>query len=74
MTEQAQLNELLSFISGTGKWAHFGAGMHTYPNGDANDRLKYEMCLELERQGKVRKHLVTDTATVWMPAEPKDRK
>lgn len=43
MTEQAQLDELLSFISGTGKWAIFGAGMHTYPKGGDNDRLKHEM-------------------------------
>lgn len=75
MAEQAQLDELLSFISGTGKYAIFGSGMHTYPTSeDADQRRKYEMCLELEQQGKIRKHIVTDTATVWMPTEPEDRK
>lgn len=67
MTEQAHLDELLSFIAGTGRYSLFGAGMHTYPNGDANDRLKYEMCLELEQQGKIRKHLVTKDFVIWMP-------
>lgn len=74
MTEQAQLDELLSFIAGTGKYAIFGAGMHTYPKGDASQRLKYEMCLELEQQGQIRRHLVTEDKVVWMPTELKDGK
>lgn len=74
MTDQAHLDELLSFIAGTGKWALFGAGMHTYPTGDDSQRLKYEMCLELERQGKIKRHLVTEDSVVWVPTDPKDGK
>ena len=47
------LNDLLVFIGGKGRFWILGNGIHTYPDGDDNQKRIYEGCVELEKRGKV---------------------
>ncbi len=53
MFTDEELNELLEFISGEGKFRHFGKGIHTYPNRDENNKKIFAACIELEKRGLV---------------------
>ncbi len=64
---EADLNQLYGFIAGRGPWRHFGPGMRTHPEGDAQDRLKHDACLELERRGRIKRKLEESGLVVWEP-------
>jgi hypothetical protein len=72
MDHQAALDELLEFICGRGVFGHWGQGIHTYPltaQRDANQRVLYEACLELERRGLVYRKFERDDHVYFMPTE-----
>lgn len=61
-------SDLLEFIKGTGKYEVLGRGITTYPNAvDENQMKIHAGCLILESEGKIKRHLVTDSYIVWMP-------
>jgi len=62
-----ELMELLEFIRGTGKFHILGEGIHSYPNGDNNNKLIHAGCMELEQQGLIYKKNVTEVYTLWLP-------
>jgi len=63
-----ELEELFEFISGK-TFPHFGKGITTYPNYDENSKKLHSALLELEKLGKVKRHLEKKDYIVWMPIE-----
>ena len=53
MFTDAELNELLGFISGKIRIGSFGNGIHAYPSGDENHKKIFAGCVELEKRGLV---------------------
>lgn len=51
------LVELLEFIGGEKYGWIGGNGVHTYPNGDENNKRLFAGCAELEKRGKVRREI-----------------
>jgi len=60
-----QLEELLDLIEG--KTFLLTRGITTYPDRDDNNRKLHACLLELEKLGKVKRHLEKETHIVWMP-------
>lgn len=60
------LQELLNLISGRG---FFGPGITTYAVDDPQHKPLHEACLELERRGKIIRHLDDGDMVVWKPRE-----
>jgi hypothetical protein len=59
-----------------GQEGGIGKGLSTYPDSDDREqRDAHEECLELEKQGKVRRHIDMEHATsgtryvMWLPVE-----
>jgi len=58
MTEE-NYRDLLDMIAGRGKWAFIGgAGFHTWPTADEQNKRNHAVLCEMERRGMVRR--VTD--------------
>jgi hypothetical protein len=60
------LQELLSFIDGS---AGHGVGMRSYITDDLRQQKIHEGCLELERRGKIERHVEDGDMVIWMPRE-----
>lgn len=69
MTE-SDLQELLEFATGRGKWAWKGSGMCTHPTGDDNALGLHAGCVELERRGLLKRHLDEPGQVVWVSSTP----
>lgn len=67
MNMDKRLEELLDFIEG--KTFPLTKGITTYPDGDDNNRKLHTAVMELEKLGKVKRHLEAETHIVWMPIE-----
>lgn len=61
-----KLQALLDFISGK---TSLGKGITTYPDFDENNKILHAGVLELEKLGKVKRHLEKEDYIVWMPIE-----
>lgn len=59
-----RIKELLDLVEGKTL-----PGITTYPNGDDNNRKLHMAVMELEKLGKAKRHLETETHVVWMPVE-----
>ena len=68
MTE-ADLEDLLDFIAGRGRFTAFGDGMHTYPGRDENQKGLHDGCLELERRGLIVRTINTPDHCAWRTTE-----
>ena len=53
MFTDEDLNELLEFIRGSGKYSSLGGGISTYPNGYEYQKKIFAGCVELEKRGLV---------------------
>ena len=72
MFTDEELKELLEFISGKGKFWHLGNGIHTYPNGDENNKKIFAGCIELEKRGLVYR-FIDEPEHVCFKAHPTQR-
>jgi hypothetical protein len=52
---EADLEELRTFIVGEGKWEFFGGATHTWPGLDDSKNAIHRMAVELERRGKIKR-------------------
>lgn len=58
--ENYDKQDLFDLIKGVGKYSIFGAGLHTYPGkGQANQKL-HDACVELEKEGLIRRVIDED--------------
>lgn len=55
-------DELLDFID-----SPISKGIHTYPNGDENNRGIFTQCLRLEKQGRIWRDIDRPEHVFWLP-------
>ena len=62
--ENNDLGVLYEIITGVGKYKLLGPYMHTYPDNSLHDS-----CLELERRGKIKRHIDETDHVCWVDAD-----
>ena len=62
---EEQLNNLLEII----KDDKLAPGIHTYPRGDVNNKMLFNGCLELEKQGLIYRKIDEEDHVFWLPIE-----
>ena len=69
--DEETLSAFADLICGRGRWAFWGQGLHTYPDGDYKQRTKHAICEELERRGIVVGRKL-DGSWYWGPVEARE--
>lgn len=67
--EEEELEAVLEFISGKGRFSFLGGGVSTYPNREDGEHGLHLACLELERRGLICRRQDDGDHILWMPVE-----
>lgn len=66
---EKHLKELLQLIKGEGRFYVLGSGLHTYPNGDENNKKIFARCLELEQKDLIYRKIDEPSFVLWVAKE-----
>jgi hypothetical protein len=64
--------QLFDFIAGNHPYQILGNGIHTYPEGDENQKSIFADCLELERRGLIFRFKEDRDAVIWKAKTEKE--
>jgi len=64
-----ELESLLRFIQGKGRFKFYGTGISTYPGRDGEHEKLHQACVELEELGLIYRHRDDDEYVLWRPIE-----